>query len=1158
MRTTELKNNGDSLPHQRSLSNNQSSFITGQSSLLTDQSSISALSFCSLGPDIHAIESKTASLNPLIAETKQNRSSETSFRRNGLQVEKWTQPANVECSFIENNNYLEISLESSNLHKRIENIGLSDDLGKDEFDKNVCYNINGKPRAEYYPDDVTFVTVESLEKSFHERLQRSKAAKSKESSENAEMSYQDFSGRFSDLVDSNKDIPAGLSAEMLTETRDQPLLSSLYNSFGNDCSTRSRYIMDYDSMTDDRVKEKLWKYSETKRSDINENVFQTNGQYAKKPDSVLLQNELAYTDVNSKTAFSGCEEKRSIPPFTRSNSYQSGFPPGDFSRQRNAEDSPSIIERANELINSMPKTDKYGTDSNNDASIFTSSYMSPVQMGKAFNGNLKGRNDHNSDNELNGIDALHKRLSRSLVNLSSNEADFETEQDVTRSKVDAKAKQFVSLGASQNVAKEEEEEKFVRDYLNRSFPPESRTEAENDAMKTTWPVGYNSTRSLTETGRSNSSLVQRILDNDALQRIRQGAYLQSKKDFQLPTKRSLSSTKSVPLEKPSSPVEQGNLARFTSLDEGFSTLNEEKAAYINETTERGLRDGRGALATRNERRNHSEYQTLNSPSEMYTPRKAWGYDITGSTGYAQMSGFGNAVGTSYPGLAGYSMVAGRTGLIRFRSDMSDKYESSMSGRDVRLSKYLTDDDHVTQNHEIRRSKITDDGLMETEDLTQGYDAMLQDAQMEVMEEMIGQTKIDDVFLANDSSLELNKETNDKENIAKTKPKKNSGQDASSSRKKRSKDTGNSRHKDKTNKSNVDSQSIGNSVINISSVEENKDIEGVKKKTDADTRNGSHRTRRQENTKKVTKFDDKSNYEEAESHRNKPDDMARSPSEETVFCDKNDEKGLDNNDQKRDEMSDGKGDEGDANKANKKNNRSVSFHETTKKPDGPSKSAAVTPKTQSDSYRPSSSLGKSMKDKDLNIEILPNPKTHRGSHRRLRSVEEQETLKIKDKINQRKSSLDSSINQYHNETVGVNDLVDRLRVISESGRSARTSPSLDRRSIRGSPVGSRRRMLSSENEIDRSNSIRKMIKPKITVQNSTPRSMSPVSDEIDGHSSEKKTRDIFSISRESSIGSASDLWLDEDDVKNFGRKIILCRRSASTSSAVSAESVEYFR
>ena len=1090
-------------------------------------------------------------------------------KNDGSKLEKFDHQSHNDFTSLKNNHSLGTTYRSFD-----SNIS-TNDFERQSFDK---YDEINKPYNDYCPDDVKFVTVESLEKSFREKLMQAKTTDSNEAQQNsrADMSYKDFSSlEFKDLSDASKDYPR-YSAGILTEQRQQPALSSLYTALANDYPVR--YIMGYESAaSEDDFKGKFKQYGNFKQGDRA--VYPTNRTFENMGNLPSPLNEKPYPDVNANILPTSKYEEASLPVFTRSNSYHGSFAGSSLGQRAHVNEGPKLIEKAQDLVASNP--DKWKANFNDDSSICKHSYVSKQLAENSFNVNFTQRSGIN-ENCDSGLSSFDKR-SQSLINVNLQNRGFQTENHpVFQSGFGGDAAHFANAKASSPCATDDDDQ-FVKEYLNKSFPLDSRVDAENDVLKKTWPVGYNLSRpssSRAEPERKHfSSLVQRISDHNALQRIRQGAYLQGRRDFQVPLKRNLTATKSMPYDTISNPVERNNVMKFSrSFDDESPTSNEEKPSWGVDDIPKPLHEYRSASTINS----NADYQGVNTGLDTYVPRKAWTYER--SENYGERGGFSDAKDSHYQSaFSSYPMLSNRSlqsGFGHLRPSYSGRMgDGLVSGNNATLLNTSQSDEQDGAiyifnhgNQEYKGKSDTDNINVklsnETRELSKEEGTTSESVQVAAVEDVIESAVIeDDVFAENEElSGSLINEKPGKEEAKQAPANQSKGADDDKrSSKKKPLDSEKVRRSERSRKRNVEKQklrkcqSTGN--VNEGTVENNKN---GNKLSDEGTKNHK-KTRKRANLKKSKSADNglQGNICEAKnkeikqrSNRERDDSENKKDINGQRLDDQHKESKKSNSENKET----GKINENDGNKSGKKSTRSVSFHETTKNPDGPGKSP-ITRKTQSagavDSQRLKLSLGRSMRDKDLNIEILPNPKTHRGSHRRLRSVEDERTLKSGEDQhnNTRKASLDSNISKYNSEAVDATDLVDRLRVISEGARSARSSPNVDRRSTRN---GDRRQRLSPDKEIDRSNSVRNIIKPKITVQNSTPRSMSPVFDDKDGCESQKENIRGFVISRESSIGSASDLWLDEDEVKSFGRKGILCKRSASTASSRSVESVEYFR
>eukprot|EP00794_Sanderia_malayensis_P017332 gene17333-19065_t len=134
-------------------------------------------------------------------------------------------------------------------------------------------------------------------------------------------------------------------------------------------------------------------------------------------------------------------------------------------------------------------------------------------------------------------------------------------------------------------------------------------------------------------------------------------------------------------------------------------------------------------------------------------------------------------------------------------------------------------------------------------------------------------------------------------------------------------------------------------------------------------------------------------------------------------------------------------------------------------------------------------------------------------------------------------------------VDANDLIGKLKVLSDGCMSGRTSPLMERKffDMHGEGEG-----------MDRENSVRRILQPLIMIQKATPDQLSLASTPSSAMSSERTNARSGIVSRESSIGSASDLMLEEDDRLPMFRGNVKRKHCVRTSSANSGKSIDSLR
>ena len=1036
--------------------------------------------------------------------------------------------------FGSNNHYFDRTTYSG-FSKSVDSKALPDNIQQCNFERNGSIEKPDKAKrleAEQDFDNITFVTVESLERSFQERSKQSEKSRKEAEQEfqQAGMSYREFNGQYQDLPNANKRYQR-YSTGFFTDNGQGPLLSTLYTSLENILPPNSRYIVDqygvYNrSISDDLTRAKLKQYDMLSNT-AERPAFHSSRQYAAVG---------SYGDIKDNPSLE-YELPSRIPSFTRSNSYQGGFQASSLGQRPVLEHGSSATEKSSDLLSNYP--DSGWTNFSESSSVSIPSYA-----GKGLDKPM-----------LNGDTTEQSRANDCIM--STLTSSDKRGQSLTTEIVQRPSTQFAGATNYSNQTtvsswSSNDDKQFLEDYLNRSLHSEHGSEAEENVLRRTWPVGCNIPRPVmsgNSSERKHPSLVHRISDNDALQRIRQGAYLQARRDFHIPLKVDASAAKTESSGKDSTSfVAHGDSTRLSrSFDNEFQSVNEEVPILRRlEVDEIRPQSQRRAWASEN--RENLSFEDRESP---YYAK----YN-TNQPGYSKLSSR-----TSERGLDSRPSYIPANIKDDFFSKEQRSYDSHSFSRSITHSQ----EDQAKRNSKKRNENlingITDNNAaMNASALPASARAVVTENSAEPIT-----PNDDDVFLNNDQNScvpsEGGREGKENGNIANVLDE--PGSDVYISKKK-SADSGKMSHGTKLRRSKGvrvakqklrKCQSTGNILDEASEMSEDR-IE------DEAAKNPVKKSRRRENAKKSKSAEhaptgsmveengsakgeasnDRDNQEEnrdrfAQRTKNQPDEQDSSVCESglTEQCTETENQG-------------------------KPATRSVSFHETTKT-SGSSMKSPVTRKTKSagavDSHRLKSSLGKSMRNRDLNIEILPNPKSHNSNHRRIRSAEDELTVRHSEDVcsSPRKGIIDLNTVQNSDEGVGVTYLVDRLRVISEGGR--RNSPSFDRRSVRNGSAFDSRQRFASENDKDKFYSSPNIVKPRITVQNSTPRSLSPAFDDKDEYDLQRKASGGNFVSRESSIGSASDLWLDEEEVSVVGRGIS-CRRSASASSAKSADSVEYLR
>ena len=1017
--------------------------------------------------------------------------------------------------FGSSNHYLDKTTHSS-FSRSLDSKTLPDYTQQCKFERNGSIEKPDKIKrfeAEQDFDNITFVTVESLEKSFQERSkQTEKSKKEAEQELLADMSYREFNGQYQDVPNANKRYQR-YSTGFFTDNVQQPLLSTLYTSLENILPPNSRYIMDqygiYNrSISDDLTRAKLKQYDMLGNA-AERPAFQSSRQYTTVG---------SYGDMKDKPTSSPEYELPSrIPSFTRSNSYQGGFEASSLGHRTVLEHGPNATERSNDLIRTY--SDSGWTNLSDNSSVSKPSYTAKGPENSVLNGDGREQSRTN-DSILSSLSPLDKRalsLTMEIVQRSSTQL--------------AGAAQYSSLKMPSSWSSNDDKQ-FLEDYLNRSIHSEQGSEAEESVLRRTWPVGCNIPRPImsgNSSERKHPSLVHRISDNDALQRIRQGAYLQARKDFQIPLKVDANVVKNESSGKDSMNfIANGDSARLSrSFDNEFQSSNEE-APNLRKLEADEVRPHSQRRAWASENRENLGYEDRESP--YYSKYN------TNQQGYSKLSSRTSARGLDIG--SSYTPAKMKDGLL---SKEQISYDSNSFSHSI----------NPKQRNEDLINRITDtDTAMSASALpTQSARAVVTEYAVEPIT-----SNDDEVFFNNDqhSCVPSEESLKGKENGSIATVLEEPGSDIYISKKK-SAGSGKMSHATKLRRSKgvrVPKQKLRKCQSTGSILDETSD-RSEDRIDDEATKNVVMKSRRKGNAKKsksaeytptgdmaeeneIMKGEVKNGRESQEENRDQFGQCSKNQSgeQDSSAC----ESGL--TEQCTETQSQGK-----------PAARSVSFHET-KKASGSTMKSPVTRKTKSagavDSHKLKSSLGKSMRNRDLNIEILPNPKSHNNNHRRIRSAEDELTVRHSEEVRSspRKATVDLNTLQNSDEGIGVTYLVDRLRVISEGGR--RTSPSFDRRSIRNGSAVDNRQRFASENDKDKFHSSPNIVRPRIRVQNSTPRSMSPVFDDRDEYDLQRIASGGTFVSRESSIGSASDLWLDEEEVSVVGRGIS-CRRSASASS-----------
>ncbi len=189
-----------------------------------------------------------------------------------------------------------------------------------------------------------------------------------------------------------------------------------------------------------------------------------------------------------------------------------------------------------------------------------------------------------------------------------------------------------------------------------------------------------------------------------------------------------------------------------------------------------------------------------------------------------------------------------------------------------------------------------------------------------------------------------------------------------------------------------------------------------------------------------------------------------------------------------------------------------------------------------------------KASDTKMRVLLSPRGHKKVSKNLKESESDVKSDLKYNSNE-ENTIPSSFNVKNviptsPTTVDPVDLVDRLRVLSDGSRSGRNSPTTERRFSMKDP-----------DDLDRMNSVRKILQPLIVVDKPTP--VQPPSANLQVNNTVVNPREDI-VSRESSIGSASDLWMEEEEKRCARLKRKYCRRSSSGNSGKSNDSFEEMR
>ena len=969
------------------------------------------------------------------------------------------------------------------------------------------------------PDNVTFVTAESLDRAFQEQRYLSK----KKQASDCEAEYSTaMSG--SPLSDSLK--PNRYYQNVYSPTYQQqqaiPTFNSVYNSFPDNYSAvklrNPQNPTSYGLAFHEQVR---------KRDEQSYNFDKQHASNFQFDKSFQGRNDLATSFATSSSSdmpvTSLSKGTPNFPSFTRSRSYHGSF--RDSDRLDNSVplaaslNVASPVERANELLKST-----FG-----DWRLNTSEHPNLRRYSEGSTKTYLTKNGHVMDNDTvkypSGKDCetepLHKRLSRSLINMDTHFKNENYSAPSTSLKTNSLLRR---QGESEDCGLyfqaprcEDEDERFVRDYLAQSLPIADNYERDDDILKSTWPVvpSLNPNRPrpvVVDVAKRSSSLMQKISDHGALQRIREGAYLQRKRDFSLPIKQPLTSSKSNGIE--TAVRKSGSLndmRNSKSFDDRYLPIDEEaRNMSLQSLYHNGL-----PRSVWGEEENTLTMKTRGSDSSIESPvevQESWhgSQDVI-----VDKTPFNNSSKTESEGIdtARSNHKRTRKGRSRKSHDKlvsakvetvnEKRKESRLSMENVEEEIFATDavEDEVFLENDDCENEHVSKGFFEVE--SEHVEKVSSDSVM--MKHGVDKTAVSTSRKAACGYAKNDGKPDDGDELRGTKVRNNIVNET-----------------DKLREDNNDDKIRRRKLRKMADVKRAKKIDQESKQDPQ-----SHELRSVEHCKENFEVREKEHITKGH------DEAGKAVTEGKETCE-----GEILNDEGKDEK-----------RKQKKSTRSVSFYDNAKSHEIPGKSS-VSRKSKStgtlSTRRSRLSETNSSKEKDVKIELLPNPKTHRGGHRRLKSAEDQRQVGSREqvKLEERKGSLDSNIGKIKNDAIGVNDLVDRLKVISETNRSCRNSPVVERRFN-----------LNPNVELDRVNSVRNILKPKITVENSTPRSSSPVSINEEDNQSNNSSPER-NVSRECSIGSASDLWIDEEVINR--RRGNRCRRSVSAASGRSSESVDLFR
>ena len=1079
-------------------------------------------------------------------------------------------------------------------------------------------------RDDYCPDDVTFVTAESLEESFKYRTDSPRNSTSFQTdqtgrhridfSNDSMIGMMDKNWHSSDYLDkmSYPVRPLTLSMYGAKELRSEA--PSKLNAFRSAKSFDSGDIGFFANSLVDLRNPKLSSFENSAQNQLHRSSVP---QLNESPR--LSSNERSKRDENGNIT-TGSSERTKIPVFTRSRSHHDGFPDsaGESASELNYR---TAFDRANRLLESNFGNWRTVRFANDTSLLGNSPHGSWSGLSQNQAENLEARADRERNIAANS-GALSKRLSRSLINLNRtsrgcavSKIPVRTEARISSS---LESKEKINISKIDPYEDENCDNGFVNAYLSQSLPAEENCVPEEDFLKRTWPTGNGMLKTSAEIGKGNFSLMHRISDSDVLQKIKQGAFLQGKRNFNLPQRRSLPVTDNDSVESINSVSNFSdrfsNLRNSKSFDNLLSSSStdpiEDSMAYAKRPSEQISRtpddndfqaspssvlaiNGYGANSSPcfddakrfvSSRRNNNQKPECGECIADLQERSSKGIQesnavkrpssIAGGKYHSKGRDSGVCLSTSSTASQNFTPSfeanSGEFGIGRndassydFGQLMADERELERGEMGVEKEETVgterwnglregniratLDESVKAEEMNSPRCRQVEEGIIESEvneddvflSNNDYYDTLIQQEQQEQKQQKLrqqGQQQQRDKQQQqrqNDSNTSIKNRSND---AAGGTGRQGAQRELNSCLKKcKSLQDVRPRHSpSEPNNANRTSQSKSSGKLSnlrtAKSIDFNLNHEGNENYIVGHTRREVESRKQNKRTENVPSIDDKKIETETkkQTSKQKKHEISASP--------------------KRHAKADAKTEKSEET-TKQSTARSVSFHETTKTDNSPSRIPVSKSKSAGaiDSNRPRISTASSSKMKDMKIEILPNPKTHRKSKQKCvnKAAEPRPTNDKQMKESPKRTTPSLSIAEQRSCGIDASELVDRLRLISEGNRSCRISPKVDRRFT----------LKSNSAEISRSSSVKKILNPMITIETSTPRSNSIAS--INVERSEKSfTKDV--VSRESSIGSASDLWIEEDDKYTTRRKKNVCRRSSSATSGRSLESIDEMR